>query len=192
VLSRRAANVYLFLSHWAYDNGLISYPDLSERYDVLNALLNEGGDLDAWVFGDIEEPREHQEILRDEDRLSSNSGRSSGPGPEPQDLQLIPSALPNWIFTLDDPDFYPSTPHGHYQSKTRPWPKLNPYTGRAFRAKDQEEPKLRLTKRQMILLWNDETFRAFCLEHVAWYEAEFPHYRFPVEVPYRLPRWRRR
>lgn len=44
-------------------------------------------------------------------------------------------AFGHWYFTKSDPDPYPSTPHGHFQSANNPWPKLNPYTGRVFDAK---------------------------------------------------------
>lgn len=94
-----------------------------------------------------------------------------------------------WYFTKSDPDPYPSTPHGHLHSPNKPWPKLNPYTGRAFKEKHQEDSSLRLPKHKMRLLWRDPKFQSFCRDHIIWYIEEHPHHSFPVRYPLRLPRW---
>lgn len=94
-----------------------------------------------------------------------------------------------WVFTKSDPDSYPSVPHGHYQDKNAKWPKLNPYTGRAFSSKHTEDRPKRLTKSQMRIIWRDEKFRSFCREMIVWYQEQFPYFAFPVCRPLRLPIW---
>lgn len=92
-----------------------------------------------------------------------------------------------WVFTRQDADPYPSTPHGHDQSPNRSWPKLNPYTGRVFAHKHQEDVKRRLTKKKLITLWSNLEFREFCRSHVLWYMEAHPHHAFSVRRPLRFP-----
>ena len=92
-----------------------------------------------------------------------------------------------WVFTKADRDSYPSIPHGHYQNQNRSWPKLNPYTGRVFSAKHQEDKSQRLSKKDMKTIWSDESFKSFCREMIIWYQEQFPYYEFPVHRPMRMP-----
>lgn len=94
-----------------------------------------------------------------------------------------------WVFTKSDLDSYPSIPHGHSRSQNKKWPKLNPYTGRVFVSKYQEDEKQRLSKIQMRNIWSDEKFKSFCREMIVWYQEKFPYYEFPVRRPLRMPRW---
>ncbi|WP_216712728.1 hypothetical protein [Pseudoalteromonas sp. TB64] len=94
-----------------------------------------------------------------------------------------------WVFTKADPDSYPSVPHGHFKNQNNKWPKLNPYTGRIFSAKHQEDKKQLLSKKQMRKIWSDEKFKSFCREMIIWYQEKFSYYEFPVRRPLRMPRW---
>lgn len=192
MLSDDAIAVYLFLSHWSYEAGLIRASELEDRFAILRALTEDDAS-NAWEFGDGTRDFEPGDEAVGEEG-SCGDCDVLGLGGQTSDLmQLIPRVLSTkWVFIKGDPDNYPSVPHGHYETKGKPWPKLDPYTGRAFKAKDQEEDRLRLTKKEMADLWNDRTFRSFCLEHIAWYYEAYPYYRFRVENPRRLPRWRRR
>ncbi|MGV8713060.1 MAG: hypothetical protein ACWA6R_10985 [Nitrosomonas sp.] len=102
-------------------------------------------------------------------------------------LELV--VLGNWYFTGSDPDSYPSVPHGHLHSANRPWPKLNPYTGRVFAAKHKEDISLRLKRRQMQELWRSVAFRDFCRSQVMRYIENFPFHEFGVRNKLRFPRW---
>lgn len=106
---------------------------------------------------------------------------------EPDWIKLV--VLSRWYFTRSDPDPYPSAPHGHLQSATRQWPKLNPYTGRVFKAKHQEDINLRLKRSEMRLVWQDEAFRDFCRSHILWYIETHSQHVFKVRHPLRFPRW---
>lgn len=80
-------------------------------------------------------------------------------------------------------------PHGHYQHQNVKWPKLNPYTGRVFSSKHQEDNSQRLSKKDMTIIWSDESFKSFCREMIVWYQEQFPYHEFPVRRPLRFPIW---
>ncbi len=84
--------------------------------------------------------------------------------------------LSKWVFKLSDPDPYPSVPHGHYQNK--PWPKLDPYTGRVFKGKSQEDYKI--SKKELEKIWKNNQFKEFCNEQVKHY-METHAYKFTKE-----------
>lgn len=92
-------------------------------------------------------------------------------------LELL--MMNQWMFTIGDADCYPSVPHGHYKSKVREWPKLNPYTGRVFFDIHKEDSSKRLNKNDMITLWNDSRFIEHCRKQVHWYSNFAPGYEFP-------------
>lgn len=121
------------------------------------------------------------------------------PPPRPPPfVRFIPRGVLSqaWDFHPHDVDFWPSIPHGHLNG--RPLPKLNPYVGRAFEGHDREVIKLRLTKKEMVGLWNFDKFREICLQAIDFYSTTYPDYQFPVSNPRNLPRpwlryrrWRR-
>ena len=47
--------------------------------------------------------------------------------------------------------------------------RLDEHLEQVFKHKHQEEPTLRLTKKQMTLLWSNQQFREFRRAHVIWY-----------------------
>lgn len=110
---------------------------------------------------------------------------------DPDWLELL--MLNQWMFTIGDADCYPSVPHGHYKSKTKKWPKLNPYTGRVFSDTHREDSSMRLSKQEMIKLWSDSKFLEHCREQVIWYNNFAPEYGFPNARRGMLafPRWRK-
>ena len=69
---------------------------------------------------------------------------------------------------------------------------MNPYVGKAFDAPGQEVMKHRLSKKEMVQLWNFDKFRDIALKAVDFYAERCADYAFPVPHPRRLPRpWRR-
>lgn len=197
-LVKDAARVFWFLTDWEFRVGIIGIADWVEREQVFEWLLDNEATQNADPRGAVgrerEERRLPQESPPEEESTQEPSGPAQGHNEEENPpLQFIPAGLPHrWLFTKDDPDFYPSVPHGHLNNKTNSWPKLNPYTGRAFSSKDVEDSTYRLQKRDMIELWNDAKFRRHALETITWYRERFPYYRFPVRNPLKLPRWKRR
>lgn len=167
--------------------GLIDLTEFEERLKVAGWLASEGSE--------VPDPREPKlpdafEISAETTSVKSESTARDGPSSgfdAPDWLELV--VLKKWYFTRSDPDPYPSTPHGHLQSASRAWPKLNPYTGRAFKAKYQEDRARRLSKSEMQVIWADQAFRDFCRSHIVWYMEEHPHHKFGVRHPLRFPWW---
>ncbi|WP_409479254.1 hypothetical protein [Pseudobdellovibrio sp. HCB154] len=195
-LSAAACETFIHVTEVEFLLGVISHADLEEREEILQWLMNDdgGGSDPRFLQGESQERTENSnskiEVVN-----SDGSEDVDDYFEEPLILHLIPSGLNNkWVFTIGDSDNYPSVPHGHLDNKTRPWPKLNPYTGRAYSAKDSENIRYRLSRNDMIALWNNQDFRRHALEQIHFYRETYPHYRFPVpEERLRiLPVWRRR
>lgn len=173
------------LAELHYEFGLIDYDEFNERYGVALWLSDE-------LPQDVVDPRldneeNYKEAERSEEEkeqgVKSTTSKNDG-----QDwLEFLFNGV--WVFTKADEDSYPAVPHGHYLSQNRKWPKLNPYSGRVFSAKHQEDKSQLLSKKQMQRLWSDEKFKSFCREMIVWYREYQPHYKFPVRRPLRLPRW---
>ncbi len=174
----------LVLAELCFELGLIDSTEYEERYRV--ARWMEEDDLSPSARGDPREPPSPEPESRPSDDKHATI-RSSGNVDEPEWTELL--VLGRWLFTKSDPDAYPSTPHGHLHSATREWPKLNPYTGRVFKEKHQEEPTLRLCKREMQRLWRDHAFRDFCRSYILLYVETHPHHAFRVRELLRFPRW---
>jgi hypothetical protein len=178
----------LVLNEFSFSLGLIDMNEYMERTKVADWLADD--DL-ALVDPRDPSPEQREGPRRDEGDRSSNNELiqivGTGKPDDPDWLKL--SVLGKWMFTRSDPDPYPSTPHGHLQNANRRWPKLNPYTGRVFKAKHQEDTKLRLNKNEMRNLWRTEAFRDFCRSYILWYMEAHPHYVFGVRYPFRFPIW---
>ncbi|WP_408891526.1 hypothetical protein ACJ2CR_18885 [Myxococcus faecalis] len=209
-LTEEGADTFWFLTNWEFDLGLIGLAEYEERYEVLQWLSkrdpNTGGGPSDDPRGDskgaADSPRSEERVERSEEEAVRKEAAGAGTqqpsaaaqqSDENPPLQLIPHGLrERWCFTKNDADSYPSVPHGHLNDKNNSWPKLNPYSGRAFAAKDSEDTKYRLQRWEMIRLWNSREFRRHALETIVWYQETYPYYEFPVPTPRRLPRWRRR
>ena len=173
----------LLLSDLSYAVGLIGLVELEERLEIAD-----------WLFGKApnqSDPRspidraiEVDEAVPDENvfqafRRESTDTASSTAGnriPEPEVTQFL--ALRRWYFTISDPDCAPSVPHGHENTKTQKWPKLNPYTGKVFTAIHSEDTTRRLSREEMKALWRNADFVEHCRNQVNWYARRFPGYRF--------------
>lgn len=175
----------IYLAEWHLHLGLIGIDEFAERCKVAEWLDASDGGIDPREpFS--EEKREPEKNPEKKNDASDGTSTQSNNSPENGIIHFVWSG---WYFTRQDPDPYPSTPHGHLNKQ--PWPKLNPYTGRAFKQKHQEETRLRLNKREMIDLWGDLRFRDFCRSHILWYSETYPQHVFPVLHPFRFPRpWR--
>lgn len=176
---------FVALTEISYHFGLIGVDEFTERMEILRWLMDESGEIPDPRLVDeesVEEDLKH-EYPKSVDKSDSENDNDGI-------MYFIPSVLSKtWVFTKSDPDSYPSVPHGHLENKNRSWPKLNPYTGRAFAAKHRESRKLRLGKDEMKALWRDDKFRDFSRSAVMWYMEEFPFYAFPVRNPLRFPKW---
>lgn len=174
----------IVLAELSFELGLIDVTEYEDRYRV--AIWVGEDDTSLEVHSDPREPpAPESEPKESEDEHAQVGG--SGKVDEPDWIELL--VLGKWLFTKSDPDAYPSTPHGHLHSATREWPKLNPYTGRVFKQKHQEDATLRLSKMEMQRLWRDHAFRDFCRSYILLYVEAHPHYEFRVRNLLRFPRW---
>ncbi|MBN9685900.1 MULTISPECIES: hypothetical protein [unclassified Corallococcus] len=208
-LTKEGADTFWFLTNWEFDSGLIGLAEHQERYNILQWLSmrdpsaggGQGDDPRGDLRGSADSSRPEEQVERSDSTAVREKAAGAGiqqPAAVARQLdanpplQLIPPELSErWCFTKNDADFYPSVPHGHLNDKTNPWPKLNPYSGRAFAAKDSEDKRHRLERREMIALWNSRSFRSHALDTIVWYQATYAYHRFPVVNPRRLPRKRR-
>lgn len=178
---------FLTLTEVSFQLGIIGVSEYIERREIALWLRDENGSMSDPRSLHIQ--NEHQEIAEPDSAIKpaeAERTRNGGEYEAPSWQHFL--FKKTWLFTRSDPDSYPSTPHGHLQRANRGWPKLNPYTGRAFKARHQEDSLLRLGKKEMRDLWEDETFRDFCRSYIVWYIETFPMHRFATRHPLRFPR----
>ena len=177
------------LAELHYHFGLIGLDEYEERCRVAEWLFD-GSDQDTDPRSrDGNEPaREGEAELTPSDTAVAVQRSASN---NPQDPNHLSFSFLGWVFTKADPDPYPSTPHGHWKDQNNKWPKLDPYNGRAFRAKHNEDTAMRLKKPQMKVLWSDERFKDFCRGHLVWYMEAQPHHVFRVgrDRIFKFPVW---
>jgi len=162
------------LAEVSFAVGLIDFSEFNERMKVARWLADD----DPFTV----DPREPDRNEDDEPVTARSDSHWEGEpiqvasaqeGIASGQLELV--VLGRWLFTRSDPDPYPSTPHGHLHNANRPWPKLNPYTGRAFKAMHQEDSRLRLRRKEMRELWQSEAFCDFGRSYILWYMEAYPH-----------------
>lgn len=189
-------NTLITLAEIHYEFGLIGHDELRERIRVALWLADEivGRTADPRTGSEKKaSARDHHELEQGQgdEQVAAISRAGSGSKYSKEDdknwMEFI--CLGTWVFTKADPDSYPSVPHGHYRNQNIKWPKLNPYTGRVFSSKHQEDASKRLSKKQMKEIWSDESFKSFCREMIIWYREMFPYYEFPVSRVLRMPKY---
>ena len=181
------------LSDLSYMSGLIGYSEYLERCDVADWLEDTDNIVSDPRLSEEEKQKKPENEFPKEPEIEGNANSAKSKkanDDEPPWLKLL--ILNKWMFTIGDVDCYPSVPHGHFQSKTKEWPKLNPYTGRVFSDVHKEDSTKRLNKRDMKKIWNDSSFIEHCRKQVIWYSDSFPSYGFPNARRGKLlfPRWR--
>ena len=186
-LDAAAVALYRLLTWSAYEAGELRLSEVGERFDILEALVSDssaGGD----AFG--ADQGAGREELDDGSAGAVGSGHCGRVGRSDDDLPPVEFLVGGrkWVFTLGDPDPFPSIPHGHVTRKTNPWPKLDPFRGRCFLGPDQEDRGRRLSKDELRKLWNDGAFRDEALKQVDWWLENRPRWLWRVRDPRRLPR----
>ena len=175
-----------------YQLGMISHDEFRERFDVAMWLSDDApmdSDPREGLIEDNNSEEERHGDSGEDGSMVSKIKDGTGTSISNDDNWLEFICLGIWVFTKSDPDPYPSIPHGHDKSQNNKWPKLNPYTGRVFKAKHQEDASRRLSKQQMKIIWQHEKFKSFCREMVVWYQEQYPYFEFSVRRPLRMPRW---
>lgn len=202
-LSRDAAYDYLQLTLEAHAFGFIPATHLYQRLAALVSMAATGDaaagiamyllqqfDADTsleWDDGEAQGPDNPLEGQRDRD--GAGAGARSGEKPqEPDVVHFVPAAprLADWVFHLGDDDYFPSVPHGHF--KGGKYPKLDAYLGWKYKRDEQQG---RLPRRDIIDLWNDDSFRDHAALQIDYYLDTHRHYRgWRVRNPRLLPRRR--
>ena len=164
---------YEFLTVVSYALGLIDVFIYQERLDFLEE------DEEAEFS-----PEDNQDLVEVEKRHPS--GHRDGRDPI---LSLI---TPNvgvlgakWVFTLGDPDPFPSIPHGHLHSKK--YVKLDAYLGYTFDMRNGQKQLKRESRVFIVNLWNNQKFRQFARKQLRWFISQNPNFKWRVSYPLRLP-----
>jgi hypothetical protein len=180
------------LTDMSFMAGIIGHPEYHERHEVADWLMDSENHLVDPRISSSEDEDDYSEsnYHHESDNSDKGHGTSKTLSDEPEWLELL--MMNQWMFTIGDVDCYPSVPHGHYKSKAREWPKLNPYTGRVFSDLHDEDRQKRLSKIEMKELWSDSKFVDHCREQVLWYSDFAPSYGFPRARRGKIffPKWR--
>lgn len=182
MISNAGAKTYWFCSWLGFYSHYLTVSEFEERAIILAILateeINELAIPSSFLDRnntDSEEKIQSNKVARLEPNVvSEKDGKSQSlseaqlPISSTPLIKLMTSSLSgidvSWVFTIADPDPIPSIPHGHYKDKDNPEPKLNPYTGKAFVSSGNEVKKLRLTKKEMVILWDSPAFQDFCTQ----------------------------
>ena len=176
---KMASNMFqrlYLLADLSYQLGLIGLPEYQERIKVADWLSEKTDEDPRRNPEDREEPFGEPLDEKEEPQKAAKGNEGEDEPPDPI-LRLV--MLNHWMFTLGDRDCYPSVPHGHWNSKTREWPKLNPYNGRVFDHPHRENTRSRLKKTDMQKLWRDNSFIDHCRHQIHWYSSFAPSYIYP-------------
>lgn len=186
------ATAILLLSDLSYSLGIIGLAELAERNEIA-AWLSDPNDSQSdprGALGEQENAARGYELDEHPKEVGATDASGSAKAhKEPPWLSFL--AFNRWHFTLGDADCVPSVPHGHEHAKTQKWPKLNPYTGRAYISMNNEDVSKRLTRNEMQQLWRNDDFVEHCRKQVIWYANEYPSYKFAHarRGMLRFPQW---
>lgn len=196
---------YLMLTEISHDNSLVFENEYIERLFILKQFCDPNdiesianinlriNFLKEW-YGTLEQspffyPDDNHEDLKSDNRGEKGEENTDtsfqGDDFDPVLHFITTSAgkISKWEFHKTDSDFFPSIPHGHAIINHKI--KLDAYRGYIFinnQLCDRE------TRRFIIDLWNDNKFRDAARETIVYYMNNFPHYRWRVTNPLRLPR----
>lgn len=91
-----------------------------------------------------------------------------------------------WKFHKGDIDWWPSVPHGHFNSNNNI--KLDAYLGFTYDVSNNNKQLKRETKVFICDLWNQERFRKFAIETIDHFISENPYFHWRVPHPSVLPK----
>ncbi len=198
-LSKVGAQLYLCISHVTLMSGALSWDEYLPRLRFIRDC-GEPGTLEVRTAAKILRDQEFEDDDEHPGGETEPKAPPEGPGEsrlsmekdqqplEPPLVKFIAAfttGLHAWHFHQADADFFPSIPHGHWQTDQRR--KLDTYRGWVYRGDKQigREPRWKI-----VALWNDEKFRSFASIAIQYYMISFPCYRWAVQNPQRLPRRR--
>ncbi len=200
MISNAGAETYWFCSWVAFSSHHLTVSELEERVIILTVLeaeeVNELVIPTSFLNRMSEEEIQSYEAARLEPEVIPMKGdeyqvlnEPQSPTPSTPLIKFMTSSLlgigETWVFAIADPDPRPSIPRGHYKDKNNPEPKLNPYLCKAFKIDSGEEKKLRLNKKEMVILWDSPVFQKFCTEHLEDFVSKQSRWRdYFIHLPY--------
>lgn len=199
MISDAGAEAYWFCSLVGFKFHYLTISELEEREIILAILAAEEVDdsvIPASYLDRVsgEEIQSHEADGLEPKVIFEKDGEYQGLSEAQSPISSIPliefktSQLlginETWIFTESDPDPIPSIPHGHYKDKDKPEPKLNPYTGKAININGSEDKKRRLTKKEMVILWDSSVFQEFCIKKLRHFVNNEPTWQRYISEEY--------
>lgn len=185
----------VLMSDLSYMMGIIGWAEYRERRLVAEWLSNDDEESvdprepSAEPNGDINDENNENNSRAENGSANSVNGVSGSDDNQPRWPKFL--LLNRWHFTLGDVDCVPSVPHGHENSKTQSWPKLNPYTGKVYISVESEDTSRRLNRSDLKKIWTNKKFLEECRKQLVWYAENFKSYGFPHARRGwdRLPKW---
>jgi hypothetical protein len=185
----------VLMSDISYMSGIIGLAEYRERLLVAKWLSNdeeEGVDPREPFAEPNEDVNDKNDVETPRQGDGSAASANSAGGNDNNETRWPRFLLLNkWHFTIGDVDCVPSVPHGHENSKTQSWPKLNPYTGKVYIGVEREDVSRRLNRNDMKKIWTNKKFLEECRKQIVWYAENFPSYQFRNARRGRdcLPKW---
>ena len=192
-LSDEARDDFLVLSYHSYTHKLISWSEFMSRLGVLNSLC--GASENALLLKDDyivpepvdEEVSEEEWLARHQSRAGRHlSKQLSGCNQAVKPEGYLEFKYREWKFIKGDPDPLPSVPHGHWQTKHIH--NLDAYQGHVF---EKTKWLRRVSREEIILLWNDVDFRQFAREELDHFISNNPSFTWRVTKPRQIQSKRR-
>lgn len=194
-INEKASSLFFSATQITFELGLLSFDEYSQRLVLLEDLLEEKSPLKEGLKSLLLSVKKDSDDKLHYDQLNNNSCdirdrifRYAIRYRRINNVFCFVSPLPNlrdWVFHQADDDYFPSIPHGHYLGKKQP--KLDPYLGWIY---DGSTQKNRLSRKDIIQLWNDKKFRDFAKKEIEWYIETYPSHHWKIPNPRRLPRTR--
>lgn len=192
-LDEDASKIFFYITNITYLTGLLS-PDhyfdrllvlqhISKNNDPIKEKIKNIFSIDEWISDDIwlTEPLNINENDCNSNKILENKQENTN------GIFHFCSTVVNlnmWEFHHYDPDYFPSIPHGHYNGNKQP--KLDVYLGWTYNGSRQIG---RVSRKDIIALWNDTKFRQFAIISIEWYLNKYKQYKgWRVKNPKRLPK----
>ncbi len=174
-MNQSAIDYFIFLTELSFDYGLIDLFIYEERIAFIADLQTEASHVNEEL---------NENFLTTDQKSSSLSAP-----PETQIIAFLTTQAgvlgSTWKFTLGDPDYFPSIPHGHLNQNEKI--KLDSYLGYTYDTSNGNMKLKREDRAYIVKLWNDAKFRDFAVKQIHWFISQYPRYIWRVMYPTRIP-----
>ena len=202
-LDDAGAYVYLFTTELAVNCRLIGLGEYTTRLACLLDMLEPQSGLHNFISERLRPSREDRARGWPDEQESASSSPipklevySEGDSSVTKDEMLhfitdqVGVLRHKWEFRKGDPDFFPSVPHGHLN--TRPLVKLDAYRGYTYDKAQAYKPLARENRDFIVGLWRDKKFQVFAYEALTHFATHNPAFDWwgqrRIRDPFRLPK----